>query len=126
MQNAEQELLSQLRKSLTDRVQELKGLLPILLGRQLMVKGSVYRLRRKCGKPTCHCANGTLHESMVLSWSEAGRTRLRSISERSVNRLRRLTERYQRFRKARARLVQISKEILEITNRIEEVRRSQP
>jgi hypothetical protein len=43
-----------------------------------------------------------------------------------VDRLRRLTERYQRFRKARARLVQISKEILEITNRIEEVRRSEP
>ncbi len=126
MQSAERELLSQLRKSLTDRVQELKGLLPILLGRQLMVKGSVYRLRRRCGKPTCHCADGTLHDSMVLSWSEEGRTRLRSISERSVNRLRRLTERYQRFRKARGRLAQISKEMLEIINRIEEVRRSDP
>ncbi|MCK5651423.1 MAG: hypothetical protein KAJ42_08610 [Gemmatimonadetes bacterium] len=126
MQNAEQELLSQLRKSLTDRVQELKGLLPILLARQLMVKGSVYPLRRKCGKPTCHCADGTPHESMVLSWSEEGRTRLRSISGRSVDRLKRLTERYGRFRKARARLVQISKEILEIANRIEEVRRREP
>jgi len=126
MQNAKREQLSQLRKSLTERLRELERLLPTLLARQLMVKGSVYQLRRKCGKPTCHCANGTLHESMVLSWSEAGRTRLRSIPERSVNRLRRLTERYQRFRKARARLVQISKEILEITNRIEEVRRSEP
>ena len=126
MQTTEQELLSQLRKSLTDRVQELKGLLPTLLGRQLMVKGSVYQLRRKCGKPTCHCADGRGHESMVLSWSEAGRTRLRSIPEQNVNRLRRLTERYQRFRKARARLVQISREILKITNRIEEVRRSEP
>ncbi len=126
MQTAERERLSQLRKSLTERVRELEGLLPILLGRQMMLKGSVYQLRRKCGKPTCHCADGTLHESMVLSWSEAGRTRLRSIPERSVNRLRRLTERYQRFRKARARLAQISKEILKITNRIEEVRRSEP
>jgi hypothetical protein len=126
MQIAEREQLSQLRKSLTERVQELKGLLPILLARQSMVKGSVYQLQRKCGKPTCRCATGTLHGSMVLSWSEAGRTRLRSIPEQSVDRLRRLTERYQRFRKARARLAQINKEILEIANRIEEVRRREP
>ena len=126
MQSTEREQLSQLRKSLTERVRELEGLVPILLARQSMLKGSVYQLQRKCGKPTCRCASGILHGSMVLSWSEAGRTRLLSIPEQSVDRLRRLTERYQRFRKARARLVQISKEILEIINRIEEVRRSEP
>ena len=126
MQIAKREQLSQLRRSLTERVRELEGLLPILLARQLMVKGSVYQLQRKCGKPTCHCATGTLHGSMVLSWSEAGRTRLRSLPEQSVDRLRRLTERYGRFRKARARLAQINKEILEIVNRIEQVRRREP
>ena len=126
MQTAERERLSQLRRSLNERVLELEGLLPILLARQSMVKGSVYQLQRKCGKPTCRCAKGTMHASMVLSWSEAGRTRLRAIPAQSVDRLKRLTERYGRFRKARARLAQINKEILEIVNRIEEVRRREP
>src|SRR5450759_2186665 len=41
-----------------------------------MVRGSVVTHRRRCGKPNCRCATGEeLHESTVLSHSEAGRTR---------------------------------------------------
>jgi hypothetical protein len=41
-----------------------------------MVRGSVVTHRRRCGKPNCRCATGEeLHESTVLSYSEAGRTR---------------------------------------------------
>ena len=126
MQAESRQRLSRLRKSLAELISELRGLGPILSDHRPMVKGSVYQLQRKCGKPTCRCAKGTLHASMVLSWSEAGRTRLRAIPAQSVDRLKRLTERYGRFRKARARLAQINKEILEIANRIEEVRRREP
>src|SRR5664280_1251020 len=39
-----------------------------------MVRGSVVTQRRRCGKPNCRCATGEeLHESTVLSYSEAGR-----------------------------------------------------
>ena len=38
--------------------------------------GSLILSRRRCGKPTCHCADGqTLHETPVLSYSQDGRTR---------------------------------------------------
>ena len=46
------------------------------------MKGSVYTLRRKCGKATCACARGALHETVVVSWSEAGRTRLQQTVDR--------------------------------------------
>jgi hypothetical protein len=45
-------------------------------GMPRMIRGSVVTQRRRCGKPTCHCASGeTLHETPVLSYSEGGRTR---------------------------------------------------
>src|SRR5216684_3315617 len=41
-----------------------------------MVRGTVVTHRRRCGKPGCRCAAGEqLHESVVLSYSERGRTR---------------------------------------------------
>jgi hypothetical protein len=126
MQENERERLSQLRKSLTELLREIQDLAPILLARQPMLKGSVYRLERKCGKPTCACASGTPHGSMVLSWSEAGRTRLRSIPAQKLDQFRRLTQRYQRFRNARARLVQINKAMLDLVNQIEQLRRREP
>jgi hypothetical protein len=44
-----------------------------------MVQGSFYLLRRKCGKPNCHCAAGQLHASWVLTRSEAGKDRIYSV-----------------------------------------------
>ena len=42
-----------------------------------LVRGSLVTLRRKCGKPSCRCADGEqLHENPALSFSEQGRTRI--------------------------------------------------
>ena len=69
---------------------QILGELAAEYGRQLrqilqtgeLVKGSVYRIETRCGNPGCHCATprGQLHPATVLSWSEAGRTRMRSLS----------------------------------------------
>lgn len=126
MQSSRRQRLSRLRKSLTEMVNESRKLVHILCHRQPMVKGSVYQMQRKCGKPNCRCAEGLPHSSMVLSWSEGGRTRLLSVPEKRLDELRRQTEQYQQFRKARARLVQLHKSMLEVVNRIEEARRREP
>ena len=42
----------------------------------LVVRGTVIKLRRLCGKPNCRCADGRLHESWALSYSLEGRTRM--------------------------------------------------
>lgn len=126
MQRESRHQLSRLRKSLAELISELRGLSPILSDHRPMVKGSVYRMERKCGKPNCRCATGKPHSSMVLSWSEGGRTRLLSVPEKRLDELKRLTKQYQRFRKARARLVQLHNKMLDVVNRIEEARRREP
>jgi hypothetical protein len=60
-----------------------------------MVRGSVVTHRRRCGQPNCRCATGEeLHESTVLSYSEAGRTRFVMLPAGEVAAVRAAVERY--------------------------------
>ncbi|HYU45945.1 MAG TPA: DUF6788 family protein [Terriglobales bacterium] len=106
-----------LRTLLDDYQRQLHTLLPL---RQL-VKGSVYDLRTRCGKPSCHCASdqGPLHTSTVISWSEHGKTRLRTLPPGELAHFRQLTENYRRFRQARAALVKLHQRIVAHIDRLE-------
>ncbi len=64
-------------------------------GTPRMVRGSVVTHRRRCGRPTCRCASGEqLHESMVLSYSEQGRTRFLMLPPGEVAAVRAAVDRY--------------------------------
>jgi len=118
--------LSRIRQALVQLRDELGLLLEVFLARDPLVKGSVYTLRRQCGKPTCACARGDLHGSVVLSWSEAGRTRLRSLPPGRRGDVRAAARRYQRFRRARARLVKLHAQMLRLIDALEAGRREAP
>ena len=69
-----------------------------------MLRGTVVTHRRRCGKPNCRCADGeALHERVVLSYSEASRTRFLALPEELIEPVRLATGRY---RRARTRLEQ--------------------
>ncbi len=60
-----------------------------------VVRGSVVVHRRRCGKANCRCADGVdLHESTVLSYSEAGRTKFLMLAAEEVAAVRASVERY--------------------------------
>ena len=46
----------------------------------VMLRGSLYTLRRRCGKPNCRCASGDAHESPALAYPRAGRTGTLSLT----------------------------------------------
>jgi hypothetical protein len=126
MQTGDRDRLSRMRQSLHDLAREIERLVLVFAERDVLVKGSVYEQRRKCGKPTCHCANGELHSSMILSRSEDGRTRLMAVRPGHLKDLQLLTERYQRYRRARARLGRIYQTMISLIDRLEESRRREP
>jgi hypothetical protein len=127
MQNKrDQEELSRLRSRLRDRLAELRRVLKVVFGRSVLVKGNVYELARKCGKPNCICTRGELHRSMVLTWSEKGKSRLLSIPSKRVAEVKNKSEEYLRFRRARARVTEIHRDILALLDRIEKLRREEP
>jgi len=118
--------LSQLRQALRRLLQDLEHSLEVAFGRAPLVKGNVYEMARKCGKPNCVCTRGQLHRSMVLSWSEGGKTRLFSIPPERLGELKEKSQEYLRFRRARARVTEVCREILAVLDQIEKQRREEP
>lgn len=127
MQNKKQtETLSRLRHELRRLLSDLEQALRIVSGRQSLVKGNVYELARKCGKPSCACARGALHRGMVLSWSHQGRTKLMSVPPGRLAELRSKSGQYLRHRQARARITKICRRMLALIDRLEKLRREDP
>ena len=117
---------SQLRKRLQERQKEAEGLLRVLKQRRPLVRGNVYKLRRKCGKDGCRCQDGHLHESWVLSVPEKGRKRMRAVPKVKRAQWQNMTERYRRFRRTRARLVKLFAEIVKLVDELERERTVPP
>ena len=59
-----------------------------------MVRGTILQLRRRCGKPQCHCAKGDPHVTWALSYSEKGRTRMLTVRPEELSELRENLARY--------------------------------
>jgi hypothetical protein len=126
MQTSDRIRLSRMRQSLRELAKEIDQLVPVFAERHPFVKGTVYGQRRKCGKTNCHCVTGEPHTSMMLSRSEDGRTKLRTIPGGQLKDIQLLTERYQRFRRARARLGQIYRKMLSLIDQLERARLREP
>jgi hypothetical protein len=126
MQKKDFQTHSRLRQALRNLIRELEGSLEVAFNRSPLVKGNVYQMARKCGKPNCICTRGQLHRSMVLSWSEGGKSRLFSIPPDRVGELKEKSEEYLRVRRARARVTEICKEILAVLDQMEKLRREEP
>jgi len=62
---------------------------------------------------------------MVLSASEEGKTRLRAIRRGLLVEVQIKVQRYQRLRRARARLVQVHKRMLKVMDEMEAMRREE-
>lgn len=119
---------SRLRQALRQLREELALLHQVFVAREPIMRGSVYELHTKCGKPSCRCCAGgsELHSCMVISWTEKGRKRLRAIPKEQQAELVALTKRYQRFRKARARLLEVHAKMLAIIDKLDAARRKEP
>ena len=53
-------------------------------GKDWLLRGTLTTFRRRCGKPTCHCAAGEPHESPALTYTQGGRTKTLTLSESEV------------------------------------------
>ncbi|HKZ77326.1 MAG TPA: DUF6788 family protein [Pyrinomonadaceae bacterium] len=118
--------LSHLRLALRQRLKDLEISLEVVFGRAPLVKGNVYEMARKCGKPSCTCTRGEWHRSMMLSWSERGKTQLFSIPADRLAELRQKSQEYLRFRRTRARVSEICQGMVALLDRIEKLRREAP
>jgi hypothetical protein len=116
------EPVSRRRQELWRRYRALARTLRALQRDAPMVQGSLYLLRRKCGKPTCRCTRGELHPAWVLTRTEQGRHRLYSVPADQRGTLRPLTREYRRWQRTRAVLVKQFARLLALIDQLAEGR----
>jgi hypothetical protein len=121
-----QQKLSRLRQELREVLEGLQKTLETVLARGPLIKGSVYQIARRCGTPHCRCTRGQLHRNFVLTWSEQGRHRMRSLPPERVAETRQKSKEYARFRRARTELSVLYNRILALVDQIQELRREAP
>jgi hypothetical protein len=116
------ESLSRLRQQLWRIYRGLARTLRALQRDAPMIQGSLYLLRRRCGKPNCHCAQGELHATWVLTRSEAGRSRLYRFPPEQRAEVRLGAREYRHWQRARARWVKQSAELVALIDQMAEER----
>lgn len=122
---ADREKFSRLRPSLLHLADEIKGLVEPFFSDRPVTKGTVYELKRRCGKSGCKCARGELHARMVVSASEGGKTRLQVIPHGFLVEVQVKVRRYQELRRVRARLGEIYRKMLRVMDQMEGMRREE-
>ena len=122
---ADKEKFSRLRQALLHLAGEIKGLVEPFFSDRPVIKGTVYELKRRCGKPGCKCARGEFHARMVVSASEGGKTRLQVIPHGFVVEVGAKVRRYRELRRVRARLGEIYRKMLEVIDQMEAMRREE-
>ncbi|HEX5267671.1 MAG TPA: DUF6788 family protein [Acidimicrobiales bacterium] len=63
-----------------------------------MLRGSLFTFRRRCGKPSCWCAQGDGHESPALSYTQDGTSKTLTLTGASLSEVRAGLARYARAR----------------------------
>ena len=101
---------------------QARALVESLVGREPLLPGSLYTLRRRCGKPGCRCTRGELHATPMLSYRGQGKPQNVTPRPGELAALRALTEAYQRFRRGRREWLRLVREMRAVLERIEGLR----
>lgn len=65
-------------------------------GSELMARGSLLVLKRRCGKKNCRCVEGELHESWVISYNVQGRTKMLIVPAEELGTAKKAAARYRK------------------------------
>jgi len=74
--------------------------------------GSLALSHRRCGKPSCHCANGEGHPFWTLTFMAGGKKRVETIPAEWLDAVRPRVEAGRHFKEAAAELLRINAELL--------------
>src|ERR1700690_1290935 len=85
------------RTALSVAERDVRSRIAQLASGQWFLRGTLSERSGKCGKPTCHCAKGELHESLYLVQSHGGKPRPICVPQDWQPRIRQAVEDYQRI-----------------------------
>ena len=77
-----------------------------------LLPGSLSETHRRCGKPTCRCAEGTGHPSWYLTFMVQGKKRVERIPAEWVDDVRRRVDAGREFKQAVAEVLAANAQLL--------------
>ena len=115
--------ISKVRKRIRDlSLERFKAEMEMLrdLSRKELLYGSVVKKYKACGKGGCKCTRGLLHGPFYyLTYKEEGKTKMIFIRKHLWEKAVKLNNNYRKWRKLRACISKIGKEILILLDEIE-------
>lgn len=103
MKNQEEKLREQLKILRAEQ----RSLIRLLLRKDELAIGTLYKVNKRCGSPYCHCRKGEGHPHTFFMFSEKGKRRCKFVRQADVQRMRKAAERYKKCRDALRRLKSI-------------------
>lgn len=103
MKNQEEKLLKQLNILRAEQ----RSLIRLLLRKDELAIGTVYKVNKRCGSPYCHCKKGPGHPHTFFMFTEEGKRHCKFVRQADVPRIRKAAERYKKNRDAIRRLKSI-------------------
>jgi hypothetical protein len=114
-------LLPRLRQQALTWVGQVRTLIARLdlVHRQLSV--SLYRTRVRCGKASCHCAQGPGHPGWALGFRDKAGQHTRAVSGEQARILEPRVAACRRYRHQRAELAKVTRTLLALVDRMQKL-----
>lgn len=87
-----------------------------------LIIGSLSEVKRRCGKPSCHCAERPGHPQVILMSVEDGRRRCQLIRQADIADVRQAVERYRAFREGLRMLSTLDSKVLALLKELRRLR----
>ena len=111
--------LAKLRQQLGQRLAELEQLLAAAFEREPVFPGKVLLSKHRCGKSSCRCAEGVLHQSLRLQVRFKDGLATRCLDREEAESWRPPTEAYKRIRDAQRAFAKWQMQVVKIIDAIE-------
>ena len=77
------------------------------------LSGSLSQIKRKCGNPTCHCAQGEKHSAYLLTWKAKQKTRALYIPVDLIQEVKNWIEEYRKIQRLIQKMTEYNHQIIQ-------------
>lgn len=110
---------STLNKKLRDKLDEKYELTINIASTKSMIRGVYHETRTKCGRKNCKCYDGEGHLCRRITWSDDGKSKIKSIPNIHEDWAQENTINYKIYRKGRQKLSELDREIQNLLDLLE-------
>ena len=111
---------SRCRQRIRQIVKEIGEAAEIIMQRKRLLRGTIYNMKRRCGKSGCRCTQGRLHATECLSTSIGGKTRMQALRKEEIPKAKEWSGNYKRFREACKKIEDLSRQLLDLSRKLQE------